>query len=125
MTDLYRHFGEDGTLLYVGVSLSAMQRLMQHRSHAHWFEQIKRIEVERFATRQQAFAAERAAVINEKPAFNIQFQRAEARASSGRVRVGLKLKLTTATSIKKSLRMVSSLQESLKNQQRPGLVSAN
>ena len=25
-THLYRHFGEDGVLLYVGVSLSAVQR---------------------------------------------------------------------------------------------------
>jgi predicted GIY-YIG superfamily endonuclease len=64
MTHLYRHFGKDGSLLYVGVSLSAVQRLAQHRSNAHWFEQIKRVEMETFETRQAVLDAEHAAIIN-------------------------------------------------------------
>jgi hypothetical protein len=79
MTHLYRYFGEDGTLLYIGVSLSAVQRLAQHRIHAPWFDQIKRIELETFATRQQAEAAERAAIIKEMPLFNISFSNSKAR----------------------------------------------
>lgn len=30
-TELYRHFAADGCLLYVGISLSAVARLTQHR----------------------------------------------------------------------------------------------
>jgi excinuclease UvrABC nuclease subunit len=70
---LYRHFGDDGTLLYVGISLSAIQRLAQHRDHAHWFEQIKRVEMQQFPTREEALAAEREAIAREQPLFNIQF----------------------------------------------------
>jgi excinuclease UvrABC nuclease subunit len=69
---LYRHFDGSNRLLYVGVSLSAFQRLGQHRNHAHWFEQIKRVEMEQFATRQEALDAERVAIERERPLFNIQ-----------------------------------------------------
>jgi excinuclease UvrABC nuclease subunit len=77
---LYRHFAADGTLLYVGISLSAFQRLAQHRSRAHWFEQIARVEMEQFATREEALAAERVAIEHEKPLFNIQFSEQQAAA---------------------------------------------
>jgi excinuclease UvrABC nuclease subunit len=70
---LYRHFGGDGTLLYVGVSISAFRRLAQHRGNAHWFGAIKRIEMQQFATREEALAAEREAIEREQPLFNIQF----------------------------------------------------
>src|SRR5438067_656371 len=38
-TQLYRHFDADGTLLYVGISLSALQRLRGHRA-AEWIDRI-------------------------------------------------------------------------------------
>jgi excinuclease UvrABC nuclease subunit len=88
MSNLYRHFDKDNRLLYVGVSLSVTQRLAQHRSHAHWFSQITRVEVEQFLTRQEAIVAERAAIKNERPLFNIQFseQRSIARAEARKKR---------------------------------------
>jgi hypothetical protein len=46
MEHLYRHFDKDGTLLYVGISLSAINRLGQHKDNAHWFSSIKRVEIE-------------------------------------------------------------------------------
>jgi excinuclease UvrABC nuclease subunit len=79
---LYRHFDKDDRLLYVGVSLRALQRLAQHRNHAHWFEQICRVEMEQFATRQGALAAERVAIEREKPLYNIQFSEQQAAARS-------------------------------------------
>jgi excinuclease UvrABC nuclease subunit len=75
VTHLYRHFDSGGTLLYVGISLSAFQRLAGHRINAHWFEQIKRVEMQTFATRAEAKAAERAAIEKENPLFNIQFSK--------------------------------------------------
>ena len=68
---LYRHFDRSGTLLYVGISLSALQRLGQHADHSHWYGSIARVDIEEFSTREEALAAEREAIQNEKPLHNI------------------------------------------------------
>ena len=67
---LYRHFDAAGDLLYVGISLSAVGRLAQHRSSADWFDQIAKIEIEQFETRDLALAAEAAAINAERPKYN-------------------------------------------------------
>jgi hypothetical protein len=67
---LYRHFDQEGCLLYIGVSISALHRFVQHRA-AEWFLRIKRVEIESFATREEALLAESAAIKSEKPLFNI------------------------------------------------------
>lgn len=69
---LYRHFDRDNTLLYVGVSISALNRLAAHREHAPWFWRIARIEIQAFATREDSLIAERLAIQRERPQFNIQ-----------------------------------------------------
>ncbi len=69
-TELYRHYDSDGDLLYVGVSLSTVQRLMHHRGVSKWFDQIARIDIERFATRGEALDAERRAIRDESPIYN-------------------------------------------------------
>lgn len=68
-TDLYRHFDADGKLLYVGISLSALQRTMSHK-HSGWWEMVTRIEIERHNTRDEALDAEREAIKTERPEFN-------------------------------------------------------
>jgi excinuclease UvrABC nuclease subunit len=68
---LYRHFDAEGVLLYVGVSLSVIHRLAGHRSRSRWFRQIARITVEWFANRGEALEAERLAIREEKPLYNI------------------------------------------------------
>ena len=68
-THLYRHFAADGTLLYVGISLSALGRLQAHRASA-WSEDIARVEVETYPTRAAALAAEKAAIKSERPKHN-------------------------------------------------------
>lgn len=75
-TSLYRHFNGAGELLYVGVSLSAIQRLGQHAEHADWFKSISRVTIEHCDTREAALAAERAAVIRERPLHNIHHKKA-------------------------------------------------
>jgi hypothetical protein len=68
---LYRHFAADGTLLYVGISQNAATRLYSHKwSGAQWVDQIARTEIETFATREAALAAEARAIASEKPIFN-------------------------------------------------------
>lgn len=70
-TCLYRHFDDAGQLLYVGISLKHLERLAQHRRNAHWYDRIKRIEIERFPTWEEALAAEAKAIIDERPECNI------------------------------------------------------
>ncbi len=75
-THLYRHFDKNGALLYVGISLSAVARLSQHRSRSNWFDSIARVEIEAFPTREAALKAERRAITEESPAFNVAGKKA-------------------------------------------------
>jgi hypothetical protein len=68
---LYRHFDSTGSLLYVGISLSAITRLQQHKK-SRWFKDICKTTIESFDTREQAKNAERNAITTENPRFNIQ-----------------------------------------------------
>lgn len=74
-TALYRHFDTSGALLYVGVSLSAVARLAQHKQTAHWFEQLARVDVEWFDSRFEALEAEAIAITRELPRHNVQHAR--------------------------------------------------
>jgi hypothetical protein len=71
---LYRHFAADGSLLYVGISLSALQRLGQHAESSGWFNAISTVTIEHFETRDLALLAERRAIACEKPRHNIHHQ---------------------------------------------------
>ena len=71
-TALYRHFGEKGDLLYVGVSLSAVQRLSQHKDHSKWFDDICEVRIEWFNSREEALDAETKAIQRENPLYNIR-----------------------------------------------------
>lgn len=69
-TAVYRHFSNNGTLLYVGVSASVMSRLFDHRDGAHWYDDVTRVDLEWFPNRKAALAAERKAIKEEFPAYN-------------------------------------------------------
>ena len=69
---LYRHFGEDGELLYVGISLSAVARLSAHNQSATWANSIRRVEIQAFPDRRLAELAEATAIQNERPKHNIR-----------------------------------------------------
>jgi len=70
-TNLYRHYNQEGTLLYVGVSLSAVNRLAQHREHSSWFDEIATVKIETFDSRDGALTAETIAINEERPVYNI------------------------------------------------------
>jgi hypothetical protein len=74
-TELYRHFDADGYLLYVGISLTTIGRLANHRNVAPWFRDIVRIDIQRFATRHEALDAEFRAIRDELPLHNREFSR--------------------------------------------------
>lgn len=67
---LYRHFAEDGTLLYVGVSTRAGRRQYTHLQGSAWADRIARIELENFDTLELATRAERQAIAKENPLYN-------------------------------------------------------
>lgn len=72
MANLYRHFDKDGCLLYVGVSLSAINRLVQHRDASHWFSEIASVKITQFPDRTSALAAEKDAILKENPRHNLR-----------------------------------------------------
>jgi len=69
-TALYRHFDKSGSLLYVGISLDAVQRLSQHSANQPWAGDIASVTIEKFVTRQDAITAERVAIQTECPKHN-------------------------------------------------------
>ena len=71
-TNLYRHFDADGVLLYVGISFNALKRTSEHMKCSPWAGDIKRIEIDEFATRKSAMIAETDAIQAEKPLYNKQ-----------------------------------------------------
>ena len=75
MTQLYRAYSEEGELLYVGISLSAISRLTQHRHTSEWFARLHTLRIEHFETTAEAMQAERAAITAEQPLFNIRHRK--------------------------------------------------
>ena len=69
-TSLYRQYSKNGSLLYVGVSLIALKRIIQHSACSSWFEEISKVEIEHFETKALALEAERSAIILENPIYN-------------------------------------------------------
>lgn len=68
---LYRMFDAADALLYVGICAQP-RRLDQHRKDKGWWPDVARISIEHFEERADARAAERQAIVNEAPLFNVQ-----------------------------------------------------
>jgi hypothetical protein len=69
---LYRFFGAGGVLLYVGLTVQLPIRLRDHHRGRAWWSEVERMTVQRYPGRPEVIAAERLAIINEKPKYNIQ-----------------------------------------------------
>ena len=67
---VYKHFGVDGRLLYVGASYAPDLRQASHNSRSDWFGLVERTDVEWFDTRREALAAERKSILTERPIYN-------------------------------------------------------
>ena len=69
--DLYRYFDADGKLLYIGISLCAFRRAVEH-SQSGWWNDVRRMERTPLGlTRKEAEQVERRAILAEKPLHNI------------------------------------------------------
>ncbi len=67
---LYRHYNSNGELLYVGISLSSVDRLARHVRHSSWAYDISRIDITWMSSRRAALLAERNAIHDESPKYN-------------------------------------------------------
>lgn len=67
---LYRLWDQEGTLLYVGVTVNPFNRPWMHRSQKAWGAEIHRDTLEEFPSKEAALVAEREAIIREKPKYN-------------------------------------------------------
>jgi hypothetical protein len=68
---VYRMFDTAGCLLYVGISLTVLQRMGQHKAGKIWWGDIARIDLTHYSDHETARAAERIAIRDEGPLYNI------------------------------------------------------
>jgi predicted GIY-YIG superfamily endonuclease len=67
---LYRCWGSDGRLLYVGVTNSYSQRLCHHRARTPWWPTVAEVSTASYPNRHTALNAEALAIKAERPIHN-------------------------------------------------------
>lgn len=67
---VYRCYGEDGALLYVGCTSKYGKRRHQHKSKSSWFSEVARIDLEAHPNQRSALDAETKAIWGEMPIYN-------------------------------------------------------
>jgi predicted GIY-YIG superfamily endonuclease len=82
-TTLYRFYAADDSLLYVGITHRVEGRFSVHKKEKPW-DQIARVTLEHFPSRDEALRAESLAIQSEKPQWNIVGIGSEAKRQSSR-----------------------------------------
>lgn len=67
---LYRYWQEE-KLLYIGISINAYSRAKQHQVTAKWWPEATHVTFEKFPNRGAVEQAEKDAIKNEKPLYNV------------------------------------------------------
>lgn len=70
-TALYRLYDAEGVLLYIGISRDPRIRWYQHAGSKQWWPEVERREVVWHETAEAAVYAERTAIREEMPRYNI------------------------------------------------------
>lgn len=68
---LYRFYDERGRLLYIGITGDVRARFRQHADSKAWWKQVAVREIVHCRTRADLLAAEREAIIRERPRYNV------------------------------------------------------
>jgi len=68
---LYRFFDTNDVLLYVGLTIDPGARFKKHRYTKQWWRDVDRIEIQHFNDLESLRAAERRAIEDEQPLYNI------------------------------------------------------
>lgn len=71
-TAVYRLFDERGIILYIGVTDHPKRRWGTHASTKEWWPQVHTKKLVWFESRDEALAAERAAIFDEEPVHNVR-----------------------------------------------------
>jgi len=74
---LYRFFAQDGRLLYVGQTADPGKRFTRHSVSHAWWRAVNAIVLEHYTTPSLAKQAERLAIENEQPYYNLHFNAVE------------------------------------------------
>lgn len=69
-TSLYRLFGGDDALLYIGIAGNPGRRFEQHAKDKPWWSEVCRVTIEHHPSRTAALLAEAEAIRSEHPQFN-------------------------------------------------------
>lgn len=69
-TCVYRAFIGD-RLAYVGVTRNTLGRFSKHAVQKSWWQDVDRIDIDWHDTRAEAFAAEKRAISDERPLYNV------------------------------------------------------
>lgn len=69
---LYRFYGANGALLYVGMTADPGARWKTHSKGKSWWHNVAQVRVEHFLDRTSAEVAERRAIRSEHPRHNVQ-----------------------------------------------------
>lgn len=69
---VYRHFAENGELLYVGFSINPFTRSVAHAACASWWMEVANISIHWYSTKEAAMAAESLAIKIECPRENVK-----------------------------------------------------
>jgi len=69
-TAVYRHYNADGELLYVGMSANPTRRLSEHNSRSGRRNEVARVDIDWFDSKEAAAAVEAQAVRELKPRDN-------------------------------------------------------
>lgn len=67
---LYRFYGDNGQLLYVGITVDPTARWKQHRKDKQWWREVRGISLDEYPDRASVMAAEKRAIQVEKPKYN-------------------------------------------------------
>jgi len=67
---LYRHYGVNFNLLYVGISVSLLNRTSNHSNVSDWFQSVAHIAIEWYRNRDAALSVEKMAIFCERPKHN-------------------------------------------------------
>jgi hypothetical protein len=70
-TTLYRLYGTEGRLLYIGITMRLPVRLEEHEEWQPWWADVVGATMEHFVSRRDAERAELAAIAAEGPAYNV------------------------------------------------------
>lgn len=69
---LYRFFAADDRLLYVGITCNPGKRLERHSGEKTWWAEVVRVEMEQHPSREALRSAERLAIGEELPLYNVR-----------------------------------------------------